>query len=454
VTAYALSFGSLLLFCGRLADLVGRKVIFLTGLLGFAAASAAGGAATSFAMLVTARAFQGVFAALLAPAALAVLATTFTDPKERAKAFGAFGAVAASGAGVGLIIGGALTSALNWRWCLYINLLFTGAAFAGGVSLLGRQAKMPGGRLDLPGVVAVSGGMFCLVYGLSNAATHSWGTSSTWGFLASGTTLLVVFAVWQLRAAHPLLPPRVVLDRNRGGAYLTILVLGAGIFAIFLFLIYYMQTTLGYSAIISGAALLPMVVATAVGAAVGNTKIMPRYGPRPLVSAGLLLSAISMAWLTRVGADSNYAVALLGPTLAAGLGVGFIYGGATDTGTHGVPWQDAGIASACINTGQQLGGAIGTALLNTIAASAATDYVASHRSAPQLPQLAAVHSYTVVFWWAAAIFTAGAILCGAILRPGPLARPAGAQEELTEEAGLTGRSALDYQADESLGRNS
>ena len=426
VTAYALSFGSLLLFCGRLADLIGRKQTFLVGLVGFAVASAVGGASVNLAMLVTARACQGVFAALLAPAGLSLLATTFTDPKERGKAFGAFGAVAASGAGLGLLIGGALTSYLSWRWCMYVNLVFAGVALVGGALLLGRQPRTPGARLDVPGVAAVSGGMFCLVYGFANAATHNWHTPSTWGVLAAGGALLVVFACWQLRAAQPLLPPRVVLDRNRGGAYLTLLILGAAIFGVFLFLIYYMQTDLGYSPITSGVALLPMVLLTAVGANVGNIVLMPRFGPKPLAIVGLLLGAASMAWLTRIGVHSGYPSALLGPLMVAGIGMGFIYGGAPDTGASGVAPHDAGIASASLSTAQQLGAAIGTALLNTIAASATTSYLAGHvrgQPAPAQLHLATIHSYTTVFWWCTGIFAAGAVICGALLRRGPLTRP-------------------------------
>ena len=427
VTAYTLSFGSLLLFCGRLADLIGRKVTFLIGLAGFAAASAVGGASDSFAMLVTARACQGVFAALLAPSALSLLITTFSDPKERGKAFGVYGAVAASGSGLGLLLGGALTSYLSWRWCLYVNLVFAAIAITGGVLLLGRQPRTPGARLDVPGVAAVSGGMFCLVYGFSNAATHSWHASSTWGFLAAGAALLIIFAVWQSRAAQPLLPPRVILDRNRGGAYLTMLIFGSALFGIFLFLIYYMQVILGYSAVKSGVALLPMVTVIGVMANVGNIKLMPRLGPKPLISLGLLFNAVGLAWLTRIGVHSDYASALLGPLIVTGFGSGLIFSAAANTGTFGVAPRDAGIASASVNTGQQLGGAIGTALLNTIAASAFTSYLAGHahgRPAPQLVQLSAIHSYTTVFWWCAGIFVAGAIICGALLRPGPLTRPA------------------------------
>lgn len=439
VTAYALTFGSLLLFFGRLSDLFGRKETFLVGVAGFAVASAVGGAATSFGMLVTARVCQGAFAAMLAPACLALVATTFTGPKEKGKAFGIFSAVAASGAAVGLIIGGVLTDSLSWRWCLYINLLFAGIALVGGMFLLQRQRRT-GARLDVPGVLLASGGMFCLVYGFANAADDSWSTPATWGFLALGGALLIVFAYWQTRAAHPLLPPRIVRDRNRGGAYLAVLFLGLGIFAVFLFLIYYMQTVLGYSPTTSGVALLPMIVLTALGANVGADRLMPRYGPRPLATAGLLILAAGMAWLTQIGVDSSYAQHLLGPTMVVGVGVGLIFAAVLRTGTSGVAHGDAGIASACINTSQQLGGAIGLALLNTIAATAATGWLESNvqgQPSPEQLVLASIDGYITVFWWATALFAAGAVVCGLLLRGGPLPpedAPAEYSSEQTENA--------------------
>jgi EmrB/QacA subfamily drug resistance transporter len=425
VTAYSLSFGSLLLFCGRLADVVGRKAIFLIGLVGFAAASAVGGASVSFTMLVTARACQGVFAALLAPSAISMLATTFTDSKERGRAFGAFGAVAASGAGLGLLLGGVLTTYASWRWCLYINMVFAVIAITGGMLLLGKQPTAKRTRLDVPGVTLISGGMFCLVYGLSNAGMRNWHTPSAWGFLAAGAALVVVFFLWQLRAAQPLLPPRVILDRNRGGAYVTMLINGAGMFGILLFLTYYMQVTRGYSAVLSGLALLPMIAVSAVAANVGTRVLMPRVGPRPLIAVGMLVEAAGMTWLTRIGLHSGYASALLGPVMVTALGMGTISALAPDAGTFGVAPQDAGVASACVSTGQQLGGAIGTALLNTVAAGATTAYLASHlggRPTTQLVQLAAVHADSTVFWWCAGLFAAGAVICGALMRSGPLTR--------------------------------
>ena len=432
VTAYALSFGSLLLFCGRVADMVGRKVVFITGLIGFAVASAIGGASVNFAMLVTARACQGVFGAMLAPAALSLLTTTFSDPKERGKAFGVYGAIAGAGSAVGLLLGGALTEYLSWRWCLYINLFFAIIAAAGGSVLLKRQPRTPGAKLDVPGVVMVSGGMFCLVYGFSNAAIHSWSSMSTWAFLAVGVVLLVAFAVWQTRASHPLLPPRVILDRNRGGAYLAILIVGAGMFGIFLFLTYYMQVSLGYSPVVSGLAFLPMVACIAVSANVSNIVLLPRIGPRPIVIVGMLSLAVAQFWLTHIGVRGDYVGDILGPLMITGVGMGFMFSTAMNTGTYGVAPQDAGVASASVNTGQQLGGAIGTSLLNTIAASATASYIASHivRSAPSNAALreanravqaaGLVHGYTTVFWWCMGIFLAGAVVIGALMRSGPL----------------------------------
>ncbi|HEY2764566.1 MAG TPA: MFS transporter, partial [Pseudonocardiaceae bacterium] len=419
VTAYALAFGSLLLFAGRLSDLFGRKIAFMVGLAGFAAASALGGAAGNFEVLVTARATQGAFGALLAPAALALLATTFPEGPDRGKAFGIFGALAGTGGAIGLLLGGVLTEYLSWRWCMYVNLVFAGVAFVGAAALLhqrSRGTQRP--RLDVPGTVAASAGLFCIVYGFSNANIHSWGSPLAWGFLAGGVVLLVVFVLIQLRVRHPLLPMRVVLDRNRGGAYLTVLLIGVGMFGVFLFLTFYMQLNLHFSPIKTGLAFLPMVAALMVSAISSTAALLPRFGPKPLVSIGMTAAAVGMFWLSYLTVSSTYAANVLPPLLVTGLGLGLAMAPAMQTAIVGVQPSDAGVASATVNTMQQVGGSVGTALLATIAGHAATDYLSSHRPGPQIFAQAAVHSYTTAFTWGAAIFLVGAVICGSILRFG------------------------------------
>src|SRR5690242_3617639 len=426
VTAYTLAFGSLLLLGGRLADLAGRKVTFLAGLAGFAVVSAIGGASVNFAMLITARACQGAFAALLVPSALSLLTTTFTAPKDRAKAFGIYGAIAGAGGAIGLLLGGALTEYLSWRWTLYVNLIFAAAAFAGGAVLLKRQPSPVKPRLDIPGVLLVSGAVFCLVYGFSNAATHSWHAPSTWGFLAAGAALLAAFALWMGRAAHPLLPPRVVLDRNRGGAYLSMLIASAGLFGIFLFLTYYLQQTLGYSPLVTGVAFLPISGGLVLASNLSTIVLMPRFGPKPLVASGMLAAAGGAAWLAQLGPHAGYAAGVLGPIILVAVGLGLMIAPVINTGTFGVAPQDAGVASATVTVGQQLGASVGTSLLNTIFAAAVTSYLTAHLAAarligrPALTGLALAHGYDTAFWWTASIFAGGAVVGGSLLRRGPL----------------------------------
>ncbi len=431
VTAYTLAFGSLLLLGGRLADLFGRKVTFLAGLIGFAGVSAVGGASVNFPMLVTARACQGVFGAILVPSALSLLTTTFTEPKERGKAFGIYGAIAAAGSAVGLLLGGALTEYLSWRWTLYVNLIFAGAALAGGLTLLERSSSPADGfkpKLDIPGVLAVSGALFCLVYGFSNAATHNWHTPSTWGFLAAGVVLLVAFAGWQGRAANPLLPPRVVLDRNRGGAYASMLIASSGMFGVFLFLTYYLQQTLGYSPVVTGVAFLPIAAGIAFSANMSTIVLMPRVGPKPLVAAGMLTAAGAMTWFAQLGVHTAYVDGVLGPLILTGIGLGMVIAPSINTGTFGVEPRDAGVASASVTVGQQLGASIGTSLLNTIFAGAVASYLAAHIGAAAGPGrralggLALTHGYDTAFWWIAGIFAGGAVVGGVLFRRGPLYR--------------------------------
>jgi EmrB/QacA subfamily drug resistance transporter len=430
VTAYSLAFGSLLLLGGRLADLLGRKVTFLTGLLGFAGVSAIGGASVNFVMLVTARAFQGAFAALLVPSALSLLSTTFSEPKDRGKAFGIYGAIAIAGGAVGLLLGGVLTEYLSWRWNLYVNLLFAGVALAGGAALLRRQPSPAKPRLDIPGVLLVSGGVFCLVYGWSNAASHGWHAPSTYGFIIAGAASLVLFALWQGRASYPLLPPRVVLDRNRGGAYISMFIAGAGLFCTFLFLTYYMQETLGFSPLVTGVAFLPISAGSAIMSNLSTIVLMPRIGPKPLVGSGMLIAAGAMVWLAQLGAHTSYVDGLLGPLVMVSIGMGMVIAPSFNLGTFGVAPQDAGVASATVTVGQQLGASVGTSLLNTIFASAVASYIAAHLRAPgkvghTLAGLALAHGYDTAFWWGAGIFTAGAVIGGGLLRSRPRARTSG-----------------------------
>jgi EmrB/QacA subfamily drug resistance transporter len=417
VTAYTLGFGSLLLLGGRLSDLFGRRRTFITGLVGFALASAVGGAAQSFTILIAARAVQGIFAALLAPAALSLLTTTFTDPHERGKAFGVFGAIAGAGAGIGLLLGGFLTEYLSWRWSLYVNLVFAAVAVTGAVLLLSKHvAARP--RLDVKGTLAGSAGLFALVYGFAQADMNGWGATSTLGFLAAGVALLGVFVAIQRSTAHPLLPLRVVADRNRGGAYLAMLITAIGMFGVFLFLTYYLQQTLAYSPVEAGFAFLPMVGAIIATSTTSSTVLLPRAGPRLLVASGMLLAAVGMVIFAQLGTHSTYAAHVLPGLLVLGAGLGLVFATAFNTATLGVERGDAGVASATVNTVQQVGGSLGTALLNTVATAATTTFLAGKAASPAIVADAAVHGYTTAFWWAGAIIAAGAVLCGLLLRPG------------------------------------
>ena len=418
VTAYALAFGSLLLLGGRIGDLFGRKWTFVTGLLGFAAASAVGGAAQSFEVLVGARAMQGVFGALLAPAALSLLTTTFPTGADRARAFGIFGAIAGAGGAIGLLLGGILTEYLSWRWAMYVNLAFAIPAAAGAIALVAHKPHSSRPSFDLPGVVTASGGLFALVYGLSHAETTSWSNSVTVGFLAAGVALLGAFVAIERRVAHPLLPLRVVLDRTRGGSFVAFAVAAMGIFGVFLFLTYYLQSTLGYSPVKTGLAFLPMVAALMVTATLATARLAPRFGSRPLVPGGMLLAAGGMYLLTRLGADSTYLADILPALIPLGLGMGLIFAPSMSAATAGVAHSDAGVASAMVNTTQQVGGAIGTALLNTLFAAAITDYVATHAAGPATQAAAAISGYSTAFGWATGIFVAGAIITAAILPSG------------------------------------
>jgi predicted MFS family arabinose efflux permease len=369
-------------------------------------------------MLIAARCLQGAFGALLAPAALSLLTTTFTEPGERGKAFGIYGAISGGGAAVGLLLGGVLTEYLSWRWSLYINLVLAVPAALSALALLHDDAIAVKPKFDVLGALAVIGGLFSLVYGFSLAETHGWGSGLTIGLLATAGVLLATFLAIERRVAHPLLPLRVVLDRNRGGSYLALLLTTAGMFGVFLFLTYYLQRTLGFSPVRTGLAFLPLIGVLVVTATLASSMLLPRLGPRRLVPFGMLFAGAAMLLLTRVGTDSSYLSDVLPALLLTGVGVGLVSPPATNTATAGNAASDAGIASAMVSTSQQIGGSIGAALLNTLAASATASYLVARPHTASVAAHAAVHGYTTAFWWAAGILLAGAILTALVLKPG------------------------------------
>lgn len=430
ITGYALAFGSLLLLGGRLADKIGRKRLFLVGVAGFAIASAIGGAASGIGVLLVARIGQGAFAAMLAPAALSLLSLTFADnPRDRGKAFGIFGAISGAGGAVGLLLGGVLTEYLSWRWCLYVNIIIAVIALVGGFVLLRDSPRTDRTPLDWPGTLTAIGTSVALVYGLANAATNGWASIWTLAPLIAGILLLIAFVLIERNAPHPLLPLSVVLDRVRGAAYLTVAFTGVGMFAIFLFLTYYMEQDLRFTPIQAGAGFLPMIAMVMVGAVISGTAFVPRTGPRPLVPAGALLAAVGLALLTGIGTDTSYAGSVLPGIMVTGLGFGFIFGPVQNAATSRVHEHHAGVASAMVNTAQQLGGSLGTALFTAIFTLAATNF-AHHGSGGAD---ATISSYHLVFWIGAGVFAFAAVLAGLLFPTGPIPEP----EDLTADTTQT-----------------
>src|SRR3954447_15640055 len=305
ITAYALAFGSLLLLGGRLGDLFGRKWTFIGGLIGFSLASAIGGAAPSFGVLVGARALPGMFAPVMAPAALSLLTISFAEPAERGKAFGIYGAVAGGGSAVGLLLGGMLTEWLNWRWCLYVNLPIAVPTAIGALRLIENVAPSAREPLDLVGTTLATAGLFALVYGFSNSESHSWGHPVTIIALVLAVVLLTVFVFVESRVEHPLLPLRVVADRVRGGSFLALGISGTALFAVFLFLTYYLQLTKGFSPIETGLAYLPMTAAIIASATLATNNLLAKTGPRPLLVIGMTLGALAMVWFAQLETTSS-----------------------------------------------------------------------------------------------------------------------------------------------------
>ncbi len=418
VTAYTLAFGGLLLLGGRIADYAGRKRVFIVGLLGFAGASALGGITPNQELLFAARGLQGAFAALMAPAALALIAVTFTEPKERARAFGVFGAIAGGGAAIGLILGGVLTEYFSWRWCLGVNVPIAIATALAAVPIV-KESKAHGNTsYDVPGAVLATLGLVSLVYGFTEAAKEDvgWTAPSTLGFLGAAVALLVAFLVLEQRVANPLLPLQIIRDRNRGGSYLVFLLVGAGLFAMFLFLTFYLQAVLGYSPLRSGFAFLPFSGGIILTAGI-VAQLLPRVGPKPLMIVGLTMATGGMLWLTQITPTTAYVSHVLPAMIVMSIGMAGVFIPASSTALVGVGGHDAGIASAVLNTSQQIGGSLGLALLNTLYAGAVSDFMIDNQLRPvetpfglQPPAVALVDGYVTSFFWGAMLLLSALVV--------------------------------------------
>jgi EmrB/QacA subfamily drug resistance transporter len=417
LTAYTITFGGFLLLGGRIGDYVGRKRVFLIGLLGFAGASLLGGFSQSQQMLFGARALQGVFGALLAPAALSLISVTFTDSRERARAFGVFGALSGVGAAIGLIAGGLLTQYLSWRWCLFVNTPMAIVAFVLGIPEI-RESKVEGHpHYDIPGALTATLGMVAIVFGVSEASTHAWSSTMAWPYIAIGGALLGLFFLIEARKRQPLLPLRLLANRVRSGAYLSMILVGLGLFGMFLFLTYYFQGILGYSAIKSGMLFLPFSLGVVVSAGV-TSQLLPRFGPRPLVTIGSLMGAAGLLYLSFITPTSSYLGHVMPASIVTSFGMGFVFVSLASCALFGVDHHDAGAASAVLQTSQQLGGTFGTAIQNTIAVSATSAYLANlaHEkiglgvSRAQLAKLATVHGFDQAFRFGSLVLAVSAVM--------------------------------------------
>jgi EmrB/QacA subfamily drug resistance transporter len=413
LTAYTLTFGGLLLLGGRVADYVGRKRMFLIGLAGFALASALGGAAQSAGWLFGARALQGIFAALLAPAVLSLITTTFTEPRERAKAFAVYGAISGAGGAIGLLAGGLLTEYLSWRWTLFVNVPIAVAVAIASFPLI-KESRADGERkYDVPGALLATGGLAALVYGFTEASTKSWTAPLTIGLIIAGVLALAAFVYWETKAKLPMLPLRVVLDRNRGGSYFAFFLATMAMFAFFLFLTYYFQQALGYSALRAGVAFLPFPIGIIISSTIAS-KTLPILGPRVLATAGFSTALLGLLWLTQLPATSQYWTHVVPAELLISLGMGHVFVPLSSTALLGVPNHDAGVASALVNTMQQVGGSLGVAFLNTIATSSTAAFIKTHGG----PSAEAItHGFRTTFAVGVGIFAVAAISTFLLIRP-------------------------------------
>jgi EmrB/QacA subfamily drug resistance transporter len=426
VNAYTLTFAGFLMLGGRAADLFGRRRIFIIGLTVFTVCSLIGGLAQSGAWLITARAAQGIGGAILAPATLSILVTTFTDANDRRRALGAWGATAASGAAAGVLVGGILTSLLDWRWVLFVNVPIGIVLLAGAWVALPRvEERAPRKSLDLTGAVTVTAGLAVLVYGIVSTDVHAWGSPQTIITLAVGLALLAVFFVTETRFARdPLIPLSIFKRRSLSVANAIAVTVGAGIFGTYFFLSLFLQNVDGYSPLRAGLAFLPVGLCTLIGALVAS-RIVHLFGARNQLMLGLGVAAVGLLWLSQVGAGDAYLIHVLGPEVLIGIGFGLSFIPMTLSATAGVPMHEAGLASGLINTTRQIGGALGLAIMATIASSVAASALASHHS----------HNAALTSGYRSAFLIAGFGLLGGALLAMLLPKLKSPVEVVTTESG-------------------
>jgi EmrB/QacA subfamily drug resistance transporter len=415
LTAYTLAFAGLLLLGGRIADYLGRKRMFLISLIGFAAASALGGLAQNSAMLFSARALQGAFAAIMAPSALSLLTVAFSEPKERARAFGVYGGIAGGGAAIGLILGGALTQYASWRWTLLINVPIAIVAALAAARFVTESKSPVRHGYDIPGAVTATGGLLALVYAFTKAGLDGWASSTTLMLFAIAAVLLTLFVLIERRATHPLLPLRIILDRNRGGSFLASLLVGTAMLGTFLSLTYYFQGTLHYSAMKSGLAFVPFSLGVITGAT-SASRLLPRFGPRFVIMSGLTLSAVGLGIFTLLGVHTTYVSLVLPAIVIVSVGMGLSFVAMSSTSLLGVTPADAGVASALVNTTQQTGGSLGAALINTIATGATASYLALHGTSASAEVAGSIHGYTTAFTFSATMLALAAVTAFTLIR--------------------------------------
>jgi EmrB/QacA subfamily drug resistance transporter len=416
VNAYVLTFGGFLLLGGRMADLLGRRRMFMSGLLLFALASLLGGLSESEAQLIPARALQGLGGALMSPAALSIVTTTFAEGVERNRALGVWGAVVGAGGAAGVLFGGILTDGLGWEWVLFVNVPIGLAAAALAPALI-RESRVDSGTraFDVAGAVAVTAGLAALVYGLVDANDAGWGSAQTLGLLAAASTLIAAFVVIELRSAHPLVPFRIFRNRTLTGANVTGLLIGAGLFSMFFFLSLYMQQVLGYDALEAGLAYLPLAVSIVVASGVASP-LVTRVGPKPVLLVGLVLMSAALVWLSGVSVGGSFLADILGPSMLAGIGLGLSYVPLTVAAVSGIRADDAGLASGLINTAQQIGGAIGLAVLATVANAQRDGVLEAARGAREQVPLAMTEGFGAAFLAGAGIALVGLVATALLIR--------------------------------------